>query len=309
MSTQGRGNVTRRRAPHTAIRPGVYESLGLKPVINATGTFTDLGGSVMPPEVVAAWAEASRHFVDIDELHERVGARIARLVGAKAAMVTTGAAGALLLGPAAAVTRGDRKLIAQLPDTTGMKNEVILQKSHHTCYDNQLTDVGVKLIDVQTPADVERAVGERTALMFFMNIAEADGLIGREQWVEFARRHNVPTLLDAAADTPPVSRLFEYTKMGFDLVAFSGGKAIRGPNDTGLLLGRKDLIAAARLNANPHEGTIGRMMKVGKEDMVALLAAVERFVRLDHEAEWREFERKIAVIERAVKDIPTVACE
>jgi len=295
--------------PPGAKRRGVYESLGLKPVINAMGSFTVLGGSVMPSEVVAAWAEAARHFVDIVELQDRVGARIAKLVGVQAAMVTTGAAGALLLGTAAAVTRGDQKLIARLPDTAGMKNEVILQKSHHTCYDSQLTDVGVKLIDVQTPADVERAVGERTALMYFMNIADADGLIGREQWVEFARKHNVPTLLDAAADTPPLGRLAEYTKMGFNLVAFSGGKAIRGPNDTGMLLGRKDLIAAAKLNASPHEGTIGRMMKVGKEDMIALLAAVERFVRLDHDAEWREFERKITVIERAVKDIPTVACE
>src|SRR5206468_9474912 len=116
-------------------------------------------------------------------------------------------------------------------------------------------------------------------------------------------------LLDAAADVPPVGRLAEYTGMGFDLVAVSGGKAMRGPNDTGLLLGRKDLVAAAKLNANPHCGTIGRMMKVGKEDMVALLAAVERFVRLDHEAEWREWERRIKVIEAELKEIPTLKCE
>jgi L-seryl-tRNA(Ser) seleniumtransferase len=288
---------------------GVYESLGLKPVINATGTFTDLGGSIMPPDVVAAWADAARHFVDMVELQDRVGERIAELVGAEAAMVTTGAAGALLLGTAAALTRGDRKLIARLPDTAGMKNEVILQKSHHTCYDNQLTDVGVNLVDVQTTADVEKAINDRTALLFFMNIAEADGKIGREQWVELARKHKVPTLLDAAADTPPVTRLSEYTNMGFDLVAFSGGKAIRGPNDTGMLLGRKDLIEAAKRNASPHEGTIGRMMKVGKEDMIALVVAVERFVKLDHEAEWREFERRLGVIEKAIKDIPTVECE
>src|SRR5262249_36804325 len=159
------------------------------------------------------------------------------------------------------------------PDTAGMKNEVIIQKAHHSCYDNQLTDVGVKLIDVETPDDVKRAVGERTALMFFMNYMDGDGRIKRGEWVELARRHQVPTLLDAAADVPPTERLSEYTKMGFDLVAFSGGKALRGPNNTGLLLGRKDLIEAAKRNANPHCGTIGRMMKVGKEDMVALLAA------------------------------------
>jgi D-glucosaminate-6-phosphate ammonia-lyase len=289
--------------------PDVYQALGVRPVINATGTVTALGGSLMPPEVVAAWAAAARHFVDLVELQDRVGERIARLLGVEAALVTTGAAGALLLGTAAAVTRGDRKRIGRLPDTAGMKNEVILQKAHHSCYDNQLTDVGVRLIDVQTPADVERAVGGRTALMFFMNVAEAEGRIKRAEWVDLARRHKVPTLLDAAADVPPVGRIAEYAKLGFDLLAVSGGKAMRGPNDTGLLLGRKDLVEAAKLNANPHCGTIGRMMKVGKEDMVALLAAVERFVRLDHEAEWKEFERRLAVIEAALKGVPTLRCE
>src|SRR5262249_18376970 len=171
--------------------------------------------------------------------------------------------------------------------TTGMRNEVLLQKAHHTCYDNQLADVGVKLVDVETPADVERAVNERTALMFFLNLAEGDGRIGRAGWLELARRHRILTLLDAAADVPPVENLSAYNKMGFDLAAFSGGKALRGPNDTGLLLGHKALIEAAKRNTNPHCGTIGRMMKVSKEDMVALLAAVERYVRLDHKAEWR----------------------
>jgi L-seryl-tRNA(Ser) seleniumtransferase len=292
-------------------RPGatVYEALGVKPVINATGTFTALGGSVMPPEVVAAWVEASRHFVDLVQLHSRVGEKIAKLLGVEAAAVTTGAAGALLLGTAAAVTRGDRKLIPRLPDTTGMRNEVIIQKSHHSCYDNQLTDVGVKLVDVTTPAEAEGAISDRTAMMFFMNISADAGQLSREAWVALARRHKVPTLIDAAADVPPVERIAEYTRMGFDMIALSGGKAIRGPNDTGLLLGRKDLVEAAKLNANPHCGTIGRMMKVGKEDMVALLAAVERFVKLDHAAERKEFERRIAVVEEALKAIPTVVCE
>jgi len=145
--------------------------------------------------------------------------------------------------------------------------------------------------------------------MFFMNFTEADGKIKRAESVELARKHNVPTLIDAAADVPPVGRIPEYAKMGFDLIAVSGGKAIRGPNDTGLLLGRKDLIDAAKLNANPHCGTIGRMMKVGKEDMVALLAAVERFVQLDHAAEWKEMERRLAVIEAAVKKVAPVECE
>lgn len=287
----------------------VYEALGIRPVINAAGTFTALGGSVMPPEAVAAWAEASRHFVDLVELHNKVGAKIAGLVGAEAALVTTGAAGALFLGAAAAVTRGDRKLIPRLPDTAGLRNEVILQKAHHSCYDNQLTGVGAKLVDVETAADVKRAVTDRTALMFFMNMADADGKIKRAEWVELARKCKVPTLLDAAADVPPAGRLAEYTKMGFDLVAVSGGKAIRGPNDTGLLIGRKDLVEAAKLNANPHCGTIGRMLKVGKEDLIALLVAVERFVKSDFAAELKEYERRLGVIEAGVTGVPTVECK
>jgi L-seryl-tRNA(Ser) seleniumtransferase len=292
-----------------AERPSVYEALGVRHVINATGTVTFLGGSRMPPEVVAAWMDASRHFVNLLELQDRVGERIAQLIGVEAALVTTGAAGSLLLATAAAVTRGDRNLLKRLPDTAGMRNEVVLQKAHHSCYDNQLTDVGVKLIDVETPADVRRAISARTALLFFMNVAEPDGRIKREEWIELARRHKVPTLLDAAADVPPLERLSEYNRMGFDLVAFSGGKALRGPNNTGLLLGKKDLIEAAKLNTNPHCGTIGRMMKVGKEDMVAMLAAVERFVRLDHQAEWRTWERRLGVIEKALADIPTLQME
>jgi L-seryl-tRNA(Ser) seleniumtransferase len=292
-----------------AARPGVYAALGVRHVINATGTVTNLGGSIMPPEVVAAWAEASRHFVNLLELQARVGERIAQLIGVEAALVTSGAAGALALGTAAAVTGGDRKLIARLPDTAGLKNEVIVQRAHHSCYDSQLTGVGVRLIDVETAADVAKAVGKRTALMFFMNKDGTAGRIQDKEWIELARRHRVPTLLDAAADVPPLERLAGYNRMGFDLVAFSGGKAIRGPNDTGLLLGNKSLITAAGLNGSPHCPSLGRGMKVSKEDMIALLAAVERFVKLDHKAEWREYERRIGVIETALKEVPTLECE
>lgn len=291
-----------------ARKPSVYEALGMKPVINAAGTFTNLGGSVMPPEVVAAWVEASKHFVDLAELQQRAGERIAKLLGAEAAVITTGAAGALLLGTAAAITRGDRKLVARLPDTTGVRHEVVIQKTHRSCYDNQLTGAGAKLVEVETLAEAEKAIGDRTALLFFMNYIET-GKVGREEWVALARKHKVPTLLDAAADVPPVSRIADYLKLGFDMVAVSGGKAIRGPNDTGILLGRKDLVAAARMNANPNCGTVGRALKVGKEDTAALLAAVERFVKLDPDAEAKEFERRIGVIENAVKGIATVTCE
>jgi D-glucosaminate-6-phosphate ammonia-lyase len=289
--------------------PSPYEALGLKRVINAFGTVTVLGGSVMPPEVVAAWAEASKHFVDLLELQDKVGQKTSQLRDVEAAMITTGAAGALLLGTAASVTQCDKKLITHLPETTGAKNEVLIQKAHHSCYDNQLTDVGIRLIDVVTAADVAKAITGQTALMFFMNIAESDGKINRDEWIALARQMKIPTLIDAAADVPPLNRIAEFLKQGFDLIAISGGKAIRGPNDTGLLLGRKDLIEAAKRNANPHCGTIGRMMKVSKEDMIALLAAVERFVKLDSVAEAKELERKIVVIEKALSDLPTIKFE
>jgi L-seryl-tRNA(Ser) seleniumtransferase len=288
---------------------GFYELLGVKPVINAVGTVTALGGSVMPPEVVAAWADAAKHFVDLTELQDKVGARIAKLLGVEAALVTTGAAGSLFLGAAACATRGDKKLIAQLPDATGERNEIVIQKTHHSCYDNQLTGVGAKLVEAETAADVAKVINDRTAVMFFMNISNDAGKINRQQWAALASKHKVPAMIDAAADVPPVERIAEYAKMGFDLVAVSGGKAIRGPNDTGLLLGRKELIDAAKRNANPNCGTIGRALKVGKEDMVAQLAAVERFVKLNSDDERKEMERRIAAIEKVVKGIPTVECE
>lgn len=328
MKSRGKGKMTRRgvlvsgaglalsevlggdaSAADDKSKMSVYEALGIKHVINATGTVTMLGGSLMPPEVVAAWADASKHFVNLVDLQIKVGERIARLIGVEAALVTTGASGALLLGAAAAVTLGQRDLIAKLPNLPAGKNEILIQKKHHSCYDSQLTGVGARLIDVETREDVERAVSERTALMFFMNHMEGAGKIGRAEWVELAKKHRVPTLLDAAADVPPVERLSEYIKMGFDMVAFSGGKAIMGPNDTGLLLGRKDLLEAARLNTSPFCPTIGRAMKVSKEDLIALLAAVERYVRVDHQAEWKEFERRISVIEEALKGIPTIQFE
>jgi D-glucosaminate-6-phosphate ammonia-lyase len=288
---------------------GVYEALGIKHVINATGTVTNLGGSLMPPEVIAAWSDAARHFVNLVELQEKVGRRIAELIGVEAALVTTGAAGSLLLAAAAVVTAGDPRNIAKLPDTAGMKNEVILQKAHRSCYDSQFTSVGARLVEVETGDETRRAIGPRTALMFFMNKEEAAGRVNRRDWLAIAQQHHVPTLLDAAADVPPLDRLAGYNRMGFDLVAFSGGKAMRGPNDTGLLLGRRPLIEAAARNTNPNCGTIGRGMKVSKEDMIACLAAVDRFVHLDHAAERREFERRIGVIEEAVRGIATIYVE
>ncbi|MGE5193005.1 MAG: aminotransferase class V-fold PLP-dependent enzyme [Deltaproteobacteria bacterium] len=289
--------------------PNVYELLGVQPILNAAGTITALGGSLMPPEVVAAWNAAAKQFVPLAELQDRVGDRIARLLGVEAALVTTGAAGGMQLATAAAVTWRDKSLIGQLPLPPETGIEVIRQKTHHACYDHQVTACGVKLVDVETLDELERAVSPRTAMMLAYNIQEKSGRIGHREWIAAARRHGIPTLLDAAADTPPRERLWEYNKMGFDLVAFSGGKALRGPQNAGLLLGRKDLIEAAKLNTSPNCGTIGRGLKVSKEDMVAMWAAVERFMRLDLDAEEREWRRRIETIAAAVRDVPTVKAE
>ncbi len=287
-------------------KQNIYDALGVKRIINAAGTMTALGGSLMPPEVITAWTEASRHFVDLLELQDRVGERIAKLLGVEAALVTTGAAGSILLGTAAALTHRDRSLIARLPLPPEMGREVIRQKSHRDCYDHQVTACGVRLVDVETREELERAISPRTAMMLAYNYLEPQGKIGRAEWIETARRHKVPTLLDAAADTPPLDALWKYNRLGFDMVVFSGGKGLRGPQDAGLLLGRKDLIEAAKLNTSPRCGTIGRGMKVSKEDMVAMWAAVERYVALDHEAQEREWERRIGVIEEALRELPTV---
>ena len=276
-------------AAPTAVRPSVYEALGVKHVINATGTVTNLGGSLMPPEVAAAWVDASRHFVNLLDLQAKVCERIAGLIGVEAALVTTGAAGALLLGTAAVVTRGNRSLHSPTARHQGHEKRSASAEGPSLLL-RQPTDEHWR--QANRSGDGGRCQARRqrcTALMFFMNVAEANGRIQCREWLKLAKQHQVPTLLDAAADVPPLARLSGYNRMGFDLVAFSGGKAMRGPNDTGLLLGSKALIEAGRLNANPHCGTIGRMMKVSKEDMVALLAAVERFVKLDHKAEWREY--------------------
>ncbi len=300
---------THRRTQGTTSRaqePTLYEALGVKPIINAAGTITNWGGSLMPPEVTAAWQEASRHFIDLRELQDRVGEKIAERLGVEAALVTSGAAGAIMVGTAAAVTFRDHDLIPRLPLPPEMGLEVIRQTAHQDCYDNQVTASGVKLVDVETRGDLERAINERTVMMLAYNFLERESKISREDWIEAARRHNIPTLLDAAADTPPRERLWEYVHMGYDLVVFSGGKGIRGPQDTGLLLGRRDLIETAKLNTAPRCSNIGRGMKVSKEDMVAMWAAVERYLSLDMQAEDRELRRRVAVIADALDGIPTL---
>ena len=229
----------------------------------------------MRPEAVAAMQVASRKYVPLDDLHDAVGKRIAQLLGCPAALVTAGCASALSLATAACVAGKDPERIRRLPDTHGLKNEVLVQKTHRVGYDHAIRNAGVKLIEVETREELEHAISPRTAMMFFLNFADPKGKIHHEEFVEIGKKHNIPTLNDAAADVPPVENLWRYTKMGFDLVGFSGGKGLRGPQSTGLLLGRKDLIEAARLNNSPNGDTLCRTNKVNKEEIIGMLVALE----------------------------------
>jgi len=295
-----------------ALAPGgrdYLRELGVRPFINAAGTYTAMTASLMPPTVMEAINYASQHYVMLDELHDKVGERLATLLKCEAAMVTSGAASALTLGTAAVLTGMDRRKMVDLPNLAGMKSEVIIQKSHRFGYDHAVRNCGVRLVEVETREDMERAINPQTAMMVFYNNNNPEGKIRDEEFVQIGKTHGVPTMNDAAADVPPVENLWKYTKMGFDLVAFSGGKGLRGPQSSGLLLGRKDLIAAARLNAPPNGNTVGRGMKVNKEEMLGLLAAVETYLAADQAAVERDFEKRAETIRSSAAAVPGVKAE
>jgi L-seryl-tRNA(Ser) seleniumtransferase len=297
------------RAADTRHAPGgedYYDKLGVTKIINAAGTYTALSASTMPPSVQAAVALAAKHPVRLQELHKAAGEYLARQLKCEAAMVTAGAASALTLATAAAVTQGSRTAIHDIPtDVTGLKNEVIAQKSHRYDSDHAIRNCATRFVEVVTLADYEGAFTERTAMTNFFNAAE-QGEIGREDWVRVAHRHGVPCLIDAAADVPPISNLWNYTQMGFDMVAFSGGKGMRGPQNAGLLLGRKDLIAAATQNNSPNSDAVGRGMKVSKEQIVGMVAAVDWFLSQSDAAMEAEFRRRAGRIAAQLKNIPTL---
>ena len=286
-----------------------FRELGVRPFINAAGTYTAMTASLMPPEVMDAINYASRKYVMLDELHDRVGERIARRLRCEAAMVTSGAASALTLATAATLTGTDRQKIVDLPNLAGMKSEVIIQKAHRFGYDHAVRNCGVRLVEVETADDLERAVSDKTAMMIFYNNNNKEGKIPDEAFAQLGKKHGVPTLNDAAADVPPVENFWRYTGMGFDLVAFSGGKGIRGPQSAGLLLGRKDLIEAARLNASPNGNAVGRGMKVNKEEILAMLVALELFLDRDHARDGREYERRAEAIRTSAMAVPGVKAE
>jgi len=288
----------------------IYDELGVRKVVNGYATLTRLGGSIMPPEVLAAMVEAARHFVDIDELQEKVGKKIAELTKNEAAYVSCGAAAGLVLSTAACITGLDPEKRERLPYTDGMKNEVIVHKFGRVGYDFAIRQTGAKLVEIGTEAgtsseDMERAINDRTAAIFyFYNVTRMSGLVPLEQGIEIAKRRGVPLIVDAAAQIPPVENLWRFTtEMGADLSLFSGGKGLCGPQSSGLILGRKDLIEACAFNACPR-AFIGRPMKVGKEEMVGLLAAVKWYLNLDHDKLMETYEDQVQYVIDEFSDLP-----
>jgi uncharacterized pyridoxal phosphate-dependent enzyme len=290
----------------------LYDELGVRKIINGNATLTSLGGSLMPAEVLAAMAEAARHFVDLDELQEKAGQKIAGWTHNEAAYVSCGAAAGLVLSTAACLTGLDPEKRARLPDTSSMPNEVILHRCGRVSYDFAIRQTGARLVAIgsereATVAELEAAFNERTIAVFvFYKNQLMEGQVPLEQQIEIAHRHGVPLVVDAAAQLPPVENLWRFTGMGADLVLFSGGKGLCGPQSSGLILGRADLIRACAFNACPRP-FIGRPMKAGKEEIAGLLAAVRRYLDLDHAGLMGVYEDQVAWILAACAEIPGVS--
>jgi L-seryl-tRNA(Ser) seleniumtransferase len=294
----------------------VYTRLGLRPIINAAGTYTHLGGSMMPPEVIEAMEAAAQNYVPIRDLSRAVGTRIAEITGNPGALVTTGAAGAIFVGTCACIARDDPDKAKRLPFTEGMKNEIVTQKLHMTGWIRQCEAAGGRMVDVEYKDEMERAINGKTAMLYYL-VAEKHfgrhrdmldapgGKVWLEECIQIAKKHRIPLLIDAAAELPPFENLGGYTKMGADLVAFSGGKGLRGPQNAGLLLGSKELIDIAETFQSPYSG-IGRDLKISKETYIGMLAAVERYVKVDHKAEWDSWKAQIEYMKGVLDKIPGV---
>lgn len=306
--SSGRGGLKGGNAPDPQNRKDYFQELGIPVLVNAVGTVTTMTGGLMEPAVMDAINSTSNHFVSLNELNEKVGERIAELLRCEAALVSAGAASAIQLGTAATITGTDRDRIRQLPNLPGPRPEVIIQKSHRLSFDQMVTNCGVRLVEVETARDLERAVNKNTVMLFFFNRNAFEGRIQHEEFVALGKKHGIPTFNDCAAELPPVDNLWRFTEMGFDLVAFSGGKELRGPQSAGLLLGRKDLIEAARLNHSPY-GAIGRGMKVNKEEIVGMLAALEYYLQKDHEKEFQERLHRVKYVGDAISGIPGIRQE
>ncbi len=297
------------RAAKSAARD-YFAELGVRPVINAAGAYTSLTASLMPDEVLDAYRQTAGEYVSLDELHDAVGAKIAGLVGCEAAMVTAGAASAMTLATAGVLTGLDEDKAKRIPvDLRGMKREVVVQKSHIVGYTHAIINCGVDLVIVESERELREAINENTAMLYYTDAHSYDGSVRHEAFLKIGKERGIPTFIDAAASIPPRENLSRYTEMGFDLVAVSGGKAIRGPQSAGLLLGRKDLIQAARFNGPPTSDRIGRGMKVNKEEMVAMWIAVERFLATDYESEYQSWITQIDWLAEQLSPIDGLSVE
>jgi L-seryl-tRNA(Ser) seleniumtransferase len=283
-----------------------YEKLGVERIINAAGPATALTGALMPPQVQRAVARAALHPVVLNELQKASGEYIARRLRCEGAVVTSGAAGALTLATAACIAAANGTKPDRIPEqVVAMKGEVIVQKAHRYEFEHAMLLCGVRIVEVVTVEDYKRAFTTKTVMTNFYNAAEG-GEIDRRAWLDIAHQHDIPCHMDAAGDLPPIENLWKYTGMGYDLVCFSGGKGIRGPQNAGLLLGRKRLTDLAAANNNPNSDAVGRGMKVAKEQIVGMVAALDWFLKQNDEADQAEYMRRVDTIIRAVKNIPTM---
>ena len=289
----------------------VYAELGVTPLININGTVTVIGGSVMRPEVMELTRRGNEHFVLIDELEIAAGKFIAKLCKSPAGytgLVTAGAAAGLVVGYSGMMTEDLEPRMRAIPDVSDFpRNEVIIQKSHRYPFDHQIRQTGAKLVEVETREDMIAAINPKTVAIHFTNILSDKGKVSGPETIAIAKEHNLYTFNDAAADVPPVERLWEYPALGFDMVAFSGGKDIRGPQAAGILIGKEDLMHYALLNMSPQEDRIGRCCKVGKETIFGMLKALEIFVNQDYEATLRTYDERAQVITHALKEFGVTA--
>jgi len=291
---------------------GVYDKLGVRPIIHGCGTTTRYGGSIMRPETIEAMREASRCLVNLDELNAAAGAAIARLLGAEAALVTAGSAAGLVLQAAACIAGDDPAKIARLPDTTGMRREFVIQRAHRFSYDQSYRIPGGVLVEIglgrrTQPHELESAITDATAGVIYLvsPFTSPPGVLSFDEVCAIAHRRGAPVLVDAASMVPPRDNLFRYLRGGADLVIYSGGKGIRGPQSTGILAGRRDLIRAATLNASPNQA-IGRPSKTSREEIVGLVTALELFLAEDEAAEMVRYRELCASIADALADVPGI---
>jgi D-glucosaminate-6-phosphate ammonia-lyase len=291
--------------------PDIYSRLGLRPLINARGSHTRLGGSIMAPEVIDAMREAAASYIVLPELQEKASEIIARVTGAEAGMVTGGAAAGLLLGTAACIAGDDPARIERLPDSSGMKNQAVIHRAHRNGYDHSVRAAGAQMVEVgyghgTIAYQLEDAISDETALVVYVMAPwAAKGALSLSQTCEIAHRRNVPVMVDAAAMLPPPENLTRVIAQGADLVVYSGGKGIGGPQSSGILAGRADLVRAAALNGSPNH-SVGRPAKAAREDIVGLIVALERFVARDHEAELEHCRAQANYILNKLGDFPGI---